>query len=197
MVNLIWIFMLASGLIYSIFNGTIDEVNKGLFDSAGQAVELVIGFAAVFTLWLGMMEIAKRAGLLDVITRLCYPFIRKLFPDLPKNHPAAGYIMTNFSANFFGLGNAATPFGVKAMKELQTMNPTPEKASRSMVTFLCLNTAAVTFFPATIVSMRLSEGAADPMDIVIPAFLATICSCSAAMMYDRISWKIASGKHHD
>lgn len=189
--------MLISGIIYSIFNGTVDEVNKGLFDSAGQAVELVIGFAAVFTLWLGMMEIAKRSGLLNKITKICYPIVRKLFPDFPANHPAAGYMMTNFSANFFGLGNAATPFGVKAMKELQTINPTPDKASRSMVTFLCLNTAAVTFFPATIVSMRLSEGVADPLDIVIPAFIATICSCTAAMIYDRISWRITSGRHHD
>ncbi|MDZ5712053.1 nucleoside recognition domain-containing protein [Jeotgalibacillus haloalkalitolerans] len=197
MVNLIWIFMLVSGLLFSIFNGTIDEVNKGLFDSAGQAVELVIGFAAIFTLWLGMMEIARRAGLLNLITKLCFPLIQRLFPDLPKNHPAAGYIMTNVSANFFGLGNAATPFGVKAMKELQVLNHQPEKASRSMVTFLCLNTAAVTFFPATIVSMRLSEGAADPLDIVIPAFAATICSCTAAIIYDRISWRITSGKNHD
>ncbi|TFE03126.1 nucleoside recognition domain-containing protein [Jeotgalibacillus salarius] len=194
MVNLIWIFMLLSGIIFSMFNGTIDEVNKGLFDSAGQAVELVIGFAAIFTLWLGMMEIANRAGLLSLVTKLFYPIIRKLFPDLPKNHPASGYIMTNISANFFGLGNAATPFGVKAMKELQQINTKPEQASRSMVTFLCLNTAAITFFPATIVSMRLSEGAVDPLDIVVPAFIATIFSCSAAILYDRISWKLVEGK---
>ncbi|MBM7577477.1 nucleoside recognition domain-containing protein [Jeotgalibacillus terrae] len=197
MVNLIWIFMLISGILFSFFNGTVDEVNKGLLQSAGQSVELVIGFVAVFTLWLGMMEIAKRAGLLQLVTKLGYPFIRRLFPDLPKNHPAAGYIMTNLSANFFGLGNAATPFGVKAMKELQSMNKNAELASRSMVTFLCMNTAAVTFFPATIVSMRLSEGAADPLDIVIPAFIATVLSCSAAILYDRISWKIVSGGSRD
>ncbi|WP_227395242.1 nucleoside recognition domain-containing protein [Jeotgalibacillus aurantiacus] len=192
MVNLIWIFMVIIGLLFSFYNGTTAEVNQAMFEASGNAVELVIGFIAIFTFWLGMMEVAKKAGLLSMITSICSPFLSRLFPDLPKKDPSFGFIMSNVTANFFGLGNAATPFGIKAMKEMQKLNPAPDKASRSMVTFLCLNTAAITFFPATIVSLRLTEGAADPLDIVIPAFLATLVSCTAAIIYDRISWQIVS-----
>ncbi|TFE00450.1 nucleoside recognition domain-containing protein [Jeotgalibacillus sp. R-1-5s-1] len=192
MVNLIWIFMIIIGLLFSFYNGTTSEVNQAMFEASGNAVELIIGFIAIFTFWLGMMEVAKKAGLLRVITSICSPFLSRLFPDLPKKDPSFGFIMSNVTANFFGLGNAATPFGIKAMKEMQKLNPAPDKASRSMVTFLCLNTAAITFFPATIVSLRLTEGAADPLDIVIPAFLATLVSCSTAIIYDRISWQIVS-----
>jgi len=178
--------MILVGIIYSFFNGTTSDVNTAMFDASTQAVELVIGFVAVFTFWLGMMEIAKQSGLLEKLTNLFRPLLIKLFPELKPTDPALGFIMSNLTANFFGLGNAATPFGLKAMTALQKNNPTPHTPTRSMITFLCLNTAALTLFPTTVISLRMTHGALDPMDIVIPAFLATCCSCTMAILLDRV-----------
>ncbi|MEW9500261.1 nucleoside recognition domain-containing protein [Jeotgalibacillus marinus] len=186
MVNLIWIAMIVVGIVYSMWNGTVSEVNTAMFDASTQAVELVIGFVAVFTFWLGMMEIANQSGLLDKLTKLTRPLLVKIFPELSPKDPALGFIMSNITANFFGLGNAATPFGLKAMSALQANNPNPHVPTRSMVTFLCLNTAALTLFPTTVISLRMTHGAIEPMDIVIPAFLATCCSCLVALTLDRI-----------
>ncbi|KIL44246.1 spore maturation protein [Jeotgalibacillus soli] len=183
--------MILFGIVYSIFNGTIDDVNTAMFEASTQAVQLIIGFIAIFTFWLGMMEIAKRAGLLDQLTRLTRPLLRKIFPDLSPSDPALGFIMSNLTANFFGLGNAATPFGLKAMSALQEQNPNKNSPSRSMVTFLCLNTAALTLFPTTVISLRMSHGALDAMDIVIPAFLATCGSCITALLLDRLFWSFS------
>ncbi|TDL34692.1 spore maturation protein [Jeotgalibacillus sp. S-D1] len=186
MVNIIWIGMIVIGVVYSFINGTTADVNTAMFDASTQAVQLIIGFIAVFTFWLGMMEIAKQSGLLDKLTALSRPLLLKLFPDLKPDDPALGFIMSNMTANFFGLGNAATPFGLKAMTALQANNPTPDTPNRSMVTFLVLNTAALTLFPTTVISLRMTHGAIDPMDIVIPAFLATCCSCIMALTLDRV-----------
>ncbi|MDG5470688.1 spore maturation protein [Jeotgalibacillus sp. ET6] len=186
MVNLIWIGMIVVGLIYSVVNGTTSKVNTAMFDASTQAVQLVIGFIAVFTFWLGMMEIAKQSGLLDKLTAFSRPILLKLFPELSPKDPALGFIMSNMTANFFGLGNAATPFGLKAMTALQANNPDPAVPTRSMITFLCLNTAALTLFPTTVISLRMTHGAPDPMDIVVPAFLATCFSCVIAITLDRL-----------
>ncbi|PPA71302.1 nucleoside recognition domain-containing protein [Jeotgalibacillus proteolyticus] len=195
MVNLIWIGMILVGIVYSVLNGTTDKVNAAMFEASTQAVQLVIGFVAVFTFWLGMMEIAKQAGLLEKLTKLFRPFLIRLFPELSPKDPALGFIMSNMTANFFGLGNAATPFGLKAMSALQANNRDKAVPTRSMITFLCLNTAALTLFPTTVISLRMTNGALDPMDIVIPTFLATCSSCAIALTLDRLFYVFTSNRN--
>src|SRR5690625_2913835 len=146
MVNIIWAFMAIIGIVYAMFNGTMDDVNKALFSSAQEAVQLSIGLISVLVFWLGMMKIAEAANILTRLAQLFRPIIYKLFPDIPKDHPAIGYIVSNITANMFGLGSAATPIGLKAMEEMKRISQS-NIASRSMITFLALNTSSVTLIP--------------------------------------------------
>ncbi len=134
MVNLIWVMMAVIGIVFAAANGTMDEVNKAVFESAKEAVTISIGMVSVLVFWLGLMAIAERAGLLDKAARLFMPLVRRLFPEVPPGHPALGYIVSNMVANMFGLGNAATPMGIKAMEQLKKLNGGRDEASRSMVT---------------------------------------------------------------
>ena len=119
MVNLIWAFMAIIGIIYAIFNGTIEDVNEALFQSANEAVTLSIGLIGVLVFWLGIMRVAEKAGILQILANIFRPIIYRLFPEIPKGHPAIGYILSNFTANLFGLGSAAPPMGIKAMEEMK------------------------------------------------------------------------------
>src|SRR5690625_1390235 len=131
MINLIWAFMAIIGIIYAMFNGTLEAVNESIFNSAQEAVTLTLYLMSTLIFWLGMMKIAEAGGLLKLLGNMFKPFIRLLFPELPKGHPAIGYILSNITANLFGLGNAATPMGLKAMEEMQKLNQS-KTASRSM-----------------------------------------------------------------
>ena len=122
MVNYIWAALAIIGIVFAAINGTMDEVNKAIFSGAKEAVTICIGLISVLVFWLGMMKIAEQAGLLRKLTNLFRPFVARLFPEIPKNHPAMGYILSNMMANIFGLGNAATPLGIKAMEELKRLN---------------------------------------------------------------------------
>src|SRR5699024_8576086 len=150
MVNYIWASMIIIGVVYSIFNGTLEAVNESLFTAANEAVTLCIGLISVLVFWLGMMRIAEKTGLLNKVTTVFKPLVEKLFTYIPKNHPAMDYILSNIIANMFGLGNAATPLGIKAMEQLQKLNKKKEEASRSMITFLALNTSGLTIIPTTV-----------------------------------------------
>ena len=185
MVNMIWVIMLVTGIVYAFFNGTIEEVNEAIFESAGEAVTLSIGLISVLVFWLGIMKIAEEAGILKGLAMLFRPIILKIFPDIPKDHPAIGYILSNITANLFGLGNAATPMGIKAMKELKTLAP-DEEATRSMITFLAINTAGLTIVPTTIIAIRMQYDSIAPTEIIGTTLVATTVSLCGALIVDRI-----------
>lgn len=184
MVNLIWVFLTVIGLVYAMFNGTMQEVNEAVFKGSKEAVTISIGLISVLVFWLGLMKIAEEAGLLKFFSKLCH-FISKLFPDIPPHHPAMGYILSNLMANFFGLGNAATPLGIKAMEQMKALNGGKNEASRSMITFLAVNTSSITLVPTTVIAIRMTYGADQPTDIVGPTILATLISGIGAILIDR------------
>lgn len=177
--------MAVIGIIYALFNGTIDQVNEAIFNSAAEAVNLSIGLISILVFWLGLMRIAEKAGILKSLSAVFKPLITRLFPDIPKDHPAMGYILSNFIANLFGLGNAATPMGIKAMKEMKELSGS-EKASRSMITFLVINTSSLTLVPTTIIAIRMQYKSAFPTEIVGTTVIATLITTTAAIIIDRI-----------
>ncbi|WP_053363996.1 nucleoside recognition domain-containing protein [Bacillus sp. FJAT-27251] len=185
MVNYIWVFMTIIGLVFAAVNGTMSEVNEAVFRGATEAVTLCIGLISVLVFWLGMMRIAETAGLLDKLSSLFRPLVTKLFPEVPAGHPAMGYILSNMMANMFGLGNAATPLGIKAMEELKRLNGGKDYASRSMITFLAINTSSITLIPTTVIAIRITYDSASPTSIVGPTLMATCFSAVAAILIDR------------
>ncbi|MBD8003454.1 nucleoside recognition domain-containing protein [Bacillus norwichensis] len=185
MINIIWVAMTVIGLIFAAVNGKMKEVNEAIFQSANEAVTLCIGLISVLVFWLGMMRIAQDAGLLQKLSNLFKPIILKLFPEVPGDHPAVGYILSNIIANMFGLGNAATPLGIKAMEQLKVLNGGKSEASRSMITFLALNTSGLTLIPTTVIAIRMNYNSAGPTDIVGPTLVATICATAGAIIFDR------------
>lgn len=184
MVNIIWAAMAIIGIMYAMFNGTMDQVNKALFESADEAVTLSIGLISILVFWLGIMKIAERAGILALLTKLFRPLILKLFPDIPADHPAIGYILSNITANIFGLGNAATPMGIKAMEQMKQLSGS-DTASRSMITFLALNTSGLTIIPTTVIAIRMQYNSVSPTEIVGTTIIATCVSTLSAILIDR------------
>jgi spore maturation protein A len=185
MVNYIWVGMTLIGFVFAMINGTIDEVNQAVFNGAKEAVTLCIGLVSILVFWLGMMKIAEDSGLLDKLSSLCRPVITRLFPEVPKDHPAMGYILSNMMANMFGLGNAATPLGIKAMEQLKVLNGGKSEASRSMITFLAINTSSITLIPTTVIAIRMNYDSASPTDIVGTTLIASIISAIGGILIDR------------
>lgn len=186
MINKIWAVFIILGVLFAIITGNIDVINKELLTSSKTALDMVISLFPVMALWLGIMNIAKTSGLLQMFSKIISPFLSKLFPEIPKNHESLSLISSNIIANMFGLGNAATPFGLKAMDSLQELNKNKDTASRSMITFLVLNTSGLTIVPTTIISLRMLYGSKNPTEIVFACILATICSTIAGLIMDRI-----------
>lgn len=185
MVNIIWVLLTVIGIVFAMFNGTMDDVNEAVFNGAKEAVTLCIGLISILVFWLGMMRIAEDAGLLKKLANLFKPIVKRLFPEVPNDHPAMGYILSNMMANLFGLGNAATPLGIKAMEELKNLNGGKDSASRSMITFLAINTSSITLIPTTVIAIRMNYDSANPTDIVGPTLIATMCSAIGAILIDR------------
>ncbi|MEQ2528193.1 nucleoside recognition domain-containing protein [Bacillaceae bacterium CLA-AA-H227] len=185
MVNLIWVFMFVIGIVFAMFNGTIGAVNEAIFTGAKEAVTLCIGLISILVFWLGMMKIAENAGMLKILAKLFEPIVKRLFPEIPNEHPAMGYVLSNMIANMFGLGNAATPLGIKAMEEMKKLNNGSNEASRSMITFLAINTSSLTLIPTTVIAIRMNYNSANPTDIVGTTLLATMCSTIGAIIIDR------------
>ena len=181
MLNYIWFGLMAIALIVAAFNGTAAGVTKGAVDSAKTAVEIALGMIGIMTLWLGIMRVAERAGLISLLGRALRPFSRLLFPEIPPEHPAIGAMIMNIAASMLGLANAATPLGIKAMEELQELNPQKETASNAMVTFMALNTAGIQFIPATIIGVLAATGAKNPTAIISTTIIATLCGAVAAV----------------
>lgn len=184
MVNIIWACMAIVGIAYAMINGTMEEVNKALFESANSAVTLSIGLISVLVFWLGMMKVAESAGVLNVMIRLFRPVIEKLFPEIPRNHPAMGYILSNIVANIFGLGNAATPMGLKAMEQMKVLSGS-DTASRSMITFLAINTSGITLIPTTVIAIRMQYDSVSPTEIVGTTIITSVIATLSALIIDR------------
>lgn len=197
MLNYIWFALMAIALIVAAFNGTAAAVTKGALDSAKTAVEISLGLIGIMTLWLGIMRVAEKAGLIASLGRLLRPFSRLLFPDIPPEHPAIGAMIMNIAANMLGLSNAATPFGIKAMEELQELNPDKETASNAMVTFLVLNTAGIQFIPATIIGVLAAAGAKNPTAIISTTIVATMCGAVAAVSTAKLLERFFPARRRD
>jgi spore maturation protein A len=178
MLNYIWFGMMAIAVAAGIYNGKIDAVTEAAIDMAKVSVEIAIGLIGIMALWLGIMKIAEASGLIRIIAKLLKPITIRLFPDVPADHPAIGSIVLNMSANILGLGNAATPLGLKAMEELQELNDKKDTATNAMVMFLAINTSSVQLIlPATVVALM----GATASEIFITTILATTCSTIAAI----------------
>jgi len=182
MLNYIWFGLMAIALVVAAFNGTADAVSKAAVESAKTAVEIAIGLVGIMTLWLGVMRVAEEGGLVSLLGRALRPVLRWLFPEVPADHPAAGAIVFSIAANMLGLNNAATPLGIKAMEELQTLNDDKDTASNAMVTLMALNTSGVQLIPATMIGVLAAAGSKNPTAIISASILATAIGTSAAVL---------------
>jgi spore maturation protein A len=185
MVNWIWMGMIVFSVLFGAANGKMEQIAEAAFGGAQTGVTVCLGLVSILVFWMGLMRIAEDAGLVRKLSRLLAPIVRRLFPDVPSEHPAMGYILSNMSANLLGLGNAATPMGIKAMQELQKLNPAPSTATPAMCTLLALNTASLTIVPTTMIAIRMNFGSLHPAEIVAPTLLATLVSTGAAIVADR------------
>lgn len=195
--NYIWIALFAIGVLVGLFKlvfmGDVEALPAMMdstFEMSNMAFEMTIGLTGTLTLWMGILKIGEDSGLVERLARFLSPVLTKLFPEIPKGHPALGSIFMNFSANMLGLDNAATPVGLKAMQELQSLNPNKDTASNSMIMFLVLNTSGLTIIPVSIMAYRAKGGAADPTDVFIPLLLATMCSTLVGLVVTSIYQKI-------
>ncbi len=192
MINVIWLLLMASGIIYAGLHGRIEVVTLSAISAAKSAVELTINLIGVMCLWLGIMKIAELSGLIRVLAYILTPIVGFLFPSVPRNHPAMGAIIMTISANMLGLGNAVTPLGIKAMQELQTLNPKKDTATPAMCTLLALCTTGFTLVPATIIALRSAAGSVNPTEIVGPTLVVSLVATIFVLVVDRICravWK--------
>ena len=194
MINKLWVSLIVIGSLFLIFTGNASILNEQILSSGKATLELVMQIFPLVSLWLGIMNIAKDSGLLDRLSHFIYPLLHKIFPLIPKGHESLGYISSNIIANMFGLGNAATPFGLKAMKSLQDLNKNKEEASRSMITFLVINTCGLCIIPTTIISLRMLYDSKDPSFITIPCLVVSFISLVFGLILDRI-WSKKDGGH--
>lgn len=186
MLNYIWFGLMAAALVVAAIKGTADAVTRGAVESATTAVQIAIGLVGIMTLWLGMMRVAEASGLVSIVGRAMRPVLRWLFPDVPAEHPAAGAIVLATAANMLGLNNAATPLGIKAMEELQTLNPDKDTATNAMVTLMALTTSGVQLVPATMIGVLAAAGSTNPTAIIAPTLVATFAGTVAAVIAARV-----------
>jgi spore maturation protein A len=186
MLNYIWFGLMAIALVVAAINGSADAVTKGAVDSASTAVTIAIGLVGIMTLWLGMMRVAEAAGLVTLVGRALKPLLRALFPEVPAGSPAGGAIVVAIAANVLGLNNAATPLGIKAMEELQRLNPDNDTATNAMVTFMALTTSGVQLIPATMIGVLAAAGSTNPTAIIAPTLVATFIGTVAAVAAARL-----------
>lgn len=178
-------------LIFLQDTAVFTTVMNGMFESAKTGAEISLGLAGIMTFWLGIMKVGEKGGMISILARMVDPFFSKLFPEIPKKHPAMGSVLMNFSANALGLDNAATPVGLKAMKQLQELNPEPEVATNAQIMFLVLNTAGITLIPTSVIALRIAAGSHNAAEIFIPTLIGTFISFVSGLMavalYQRIN----------
>ena len=184
MVNIIWGSFIIIGIGYSFFTGNIETINNEIISCGSTALELIFDMVPLLVIWMGLMRIAEQSGLIECIAKLMTPVLSMLFPKIPKNHPALGYVASNVAINLAGLGSAATPAGLKAMSKLQELNHDKSRASTSMITFLVLNTGGVTIIPTAILALRLAYGSNNATVIVPLTILATLAAGISGLTLD-------------
>lgn len=182
MLNIIWLGLMLTSVFFGAINGRIPEVVAAVTASAKMAFELGLGLAGIMIFWLGLMQIAEDSGLIQLFARLIRPIMRRLFPDVPEDHPAVGAMVMNIAANMLGIVNAATPFGLKAMSELDKLNSEKGTATNAMCLFLAINTSSVQLVPATAMAYLVAAGADNPSDVIVTSLIATLCSTVAAIV---------------
>jgi len=186
MVNYIWAFLIVVGTVVGIATGRAEAVSQAALDGAKDAALLCVSLIGAYILWLGVLNVAKEAGLVDGIARRMRGIIHRLFPGVPTDGAASGYITLNVVANMLGMGNAATPFGLKAMKEMQKLNPDKTRATDAMCMFLVINASSVQLLPLTVIALRSAAGSAGPGDIVITSLLATTVTTAVGITAAKI-----------
>lgn len=191
MLNYLWGFMILIGIVYGILTGRVSNITNAALESSKEAVSVCITMIGVMSLWVGLMKIAEKSGLIESLTKKLNPFIRFLFPDIPKEHEANQHIATNMIANILGLGWAATPAGLKAMESLSKLNKTPKVASKEMCTFLIINISSLQLIPVNIIAYRVQYGSVNPTVIVGPAIVATTISTIVGITYAKVMEKMA------
>lgn len=190
MLNYIWTGMLIVGIVFGSINGRVDQVTKAIFDGSKSAVELGIMLLGIISLWSGIITIADESGVLKYLARLLQPVISFLFPNLPPHNKARMCIVMNLTANFLGLGNAATPFGIKAMKELQEINKEKSECSYNMAMFLILNSIGLQLIPSTVISIRASLGSENPSDILYVVWIVSIMALVLSIVLTKLINKL-------
>jgi len=186
LVNLLWAGMIVVSIIVAGLTGGIQEITQSIFNSAEKAVGVAISLISIMAFWLGIMKIIEKSGFIHLVIFFLKPIAKWLFPGVPPGHKAMNTMLMNMSANLLGMGNAATPFGIKAMEELQELNENPDTATDDMCTFLAVNTASLTLIPTTVIAIRTVTGASDPTDIIGVTILATFISTLVAVLFDRL-----------
>lgn len=180
MINYIWLFLIVTSIVTAVFTGRIGDVTNSILLSAKSAVNIAISLIGIMSFWLGIVKLAEKSGMMNIIAQIINPITRFLFPEIPKDNPALGNIAISFSANALGVTNAATPIGIKAMQEMQEINPEKESASNSMCMFLAMNTAGFQLIPASAIAILVATGCTNPTIIIFPTLIATsIALCGA------------------
>ncbi len=194
MVSTVWLALIATGVIAGIATGTSEAVTGAALDSAGDAVTLCLGLAGVMALWGGVMKVAEEAGLARSLARMVAPMARLLFPSVPRDHPAMAAVTMSLAANLLGMGNAATPLGIKAMEDLARLSEAKDEATDAMCTFVTMCTAGITLVPTTIVAVRARLGSANPAEVVGPIIVVNILATAAALLADRFFRPVSAGR---
>ncbi len=191
MIKYIWGLFIIIGIIYGFISGNIYDINSSILNSTSSSIDMILKLIPIMCLWLGIARIALDSGLLDVVSKKLSGIIRIIFPDIPKNHESISLIASNMAMNILGLGNAATPFGLKTMKSLQELNDNKDTASRSMITFLVINTASITLIPTTIIGIRILYKSNNPSEIIVPCIITSFISLLFGLILDRIFYKLS------
>lgn len=195
MINYIFGIFIIVGIVYSFINGNTNAVNDALITSGSSAIDMILKMIPLLCLWLGVMKIAEESGLVKKVSNFLAKIIHPLFPETKKDSEEVSYIATNIVMNMLGLGSGATPFGLKAMKCMQEENPNKDTATRSMITFLVINTASVTIIPTTVISLRTLNASSNPTEILTACIITTVLSCLLGLVFDRIFYHIWERYH--
>jgi len=184
--NIVFVLLLVAALVAGAIKGDVKAVGQGALEGAANGVTLALGLIGVMALWLGLLKIAEKAGLVEKLSRAVRPIFRPLFPGVPDGHPALSAMVLNIAANMLGLGNAATPFGLKAMEELDKLNPQPGTATNAQALFLAMNTASIQLVPTTVLALRVAARSKDPAEILVPTLLCTLCAFTMAIVVAKL-----------
>lgn len=193
--NYVWFLIILISIASAAYTGRIDSLVNAIMSGAHKSIEVALYLAGIMAFWLGIMKIAEKSGIVGKIAELLRPAAKRLFPGIPQNNPAVGDIAMNFTANAFGLSNAATPIGIKAMKELQKLNKDKESASNDMCTLLAMNTAGWQIVPATVIAVLAANGSKNPTDIVFPTLIVTTIAFVSAIIGVKVLEKISPAQN--